>query len=135
MVGERTTADNSSSTTAKNKTDYRSYVYDNLNQLTRENNKTNNTTTLFTYDGIGNIKTKKIYGYTTGTVGTLTKNVTYKYGNDGKSGWNNLLTGVDFNGNGSYSSTETTSYDAIGNPTSYLGNHNLILQNSRQSRI
>jgi RHS repeat-associated protein len=123
MVGERTTADSSSSITAKNKVDYRSYVYDNLNQLTRENNKTSNTTTLFTYDGIGNIKTKKVYGYTTGTVGTLTTNIIYRYGNDGKSGWNNLLTGVDFDGNGSYSSTETITYDAIGNPTSYLGNN------------
>ncbi len=122
MVGERTTADSSSSITAKNKVDYRSYVYDNLNQLIRENNKTSNTTTLFTYDGIGNIKTKKVYGYTTGTVGTPTDSITYRYGNDGKSGWNNLLTGVDLNGNGSYSSNETISYDAIGNPTSYLGN-------------
>ena len=73
-----TTADSSSSITAKNKVDYRSYVYDNLKQLIRENNKTSNTTTLFTYDGMGNIKTKKVYGYTTGTVYTLTKTVTHK---------------------------------------------------------
>ena len=80
----------------------------------------NNTTTEISYDGIGNITSKSIYDYTTFAV---LKNVTYRYGNDGKSGWNNLLTGVDLNGNGSFSSSETISYDAIGNPTSYLGNN------------
>ena len=119
MIGERTTADNSSSTTAKNKTNYRSYMYDRFNQLIYEDNFTNNTTTDYSYDGIGNITSKIIYDYTTLD---LIKNVKYRYGNDGKSGWNNLLTGVDLNGNGSYSSSETISYDTIGNPTSYLGN-------------
>ena len=43
------------------------------------------------------------------------------YGNDGKTGWSNLLTGVDLSDNGTYETAETISYDAIGNPTSYLG--------------
>ena len=119
-VGERTTADNSSSTTANNTTRYRSYMYDRFNQLICEDNFPDNTITEFSYDGIGNITSKTTYDYTTLD---LIKDVTYRYGKDGKSGWNNLLTGVDFDGNGSYSSTETISYDAIGNPTSYLGNN------------
>lgn len=118
-VGERTTADNSSSTTTKNTTRYRSYMYDRFNQLICEDNFPDNTMTEFSYDGIGNITSKTTYNYTTLD---LIKDVTYRYGKDGKSGWNNLLTGVDLNGNGSYSSNETISYDAIGNPTSYLGN-------------
>ncbi|MBQ8767460.1 MAG: DNRLRE domain-containing protein, partial [Clostridia bacterium] len=119
MVGERTTADDSSSTTAKNKTSYRSYMYDRFNQLIYEENLPDSTITEFSYDGIGNIISKTTYDYTTLD---LIKDVTYRYGNDGKTGWNNLLTGVDLDGNGSYSSNETISYDAIGNPTSYLGN-------------
>ena len=93
---------------------YRNYTYDNKNQLTKEVNATTGITTAFTYDAIGNI-TKKVQS------GAVSKTINYRYGNDGKSSWNNLLTGVDLSDNGAYESTETISYDAIGNPTTYLG--------------
>ena len=93
---------------------YRTYTYDLKNQLLSEVNSTNGITTNFTYDAIGNI-TKKVQS------GAVSKTINYRYGNDGKTGWNNLLTGVDLSGNGAYESTETISYDAIGNPTTYLG--------------
>ena len=99
----------------KNSGAYRSYTYDKKNQLLSEVNSTNGITTNFTYDAIGNI-TKKVESSANGT-----KTINYRYGNDGKTGWNNLLIGVDFSGNGAYESTETISYDAIGNPTTYLG--------------
>ena len=120
--GQRATTDNPDSFGTTTPVGYRSYEYDNLNQLTRENNKTSNISTKFEYDGIGNITKKTEYAYTTETLGTATKTVTYRYGKDGKTGWNNLLTGVDLNGNGTYSTSETISYDAIGNPLTYLGN-------------
>lgn len=57
---------------------------------------------------------------TTSTGETLSnplKTVTYRYGKDGKTGWNKLLTGVDLDGNGTYGTGETITYDAIGNPS------------------
>ena len=92
--------------------DYRSYSYDNKYQLTRENNVTSGKTTVYSYDGLGNITSKTEYPYTQGALGTALSTVNYTYSNDGKNGWNKLLTAV---GN------ETVTYDAIGNPTSYLG--------------
>ena len=53
--------------------------------------------------------------------GTTTKTINYRYDKNGKTGWNNLLTGVDFSSNGTYETAETISYDNIGNPTKYLG--------------
>ncbi len=93
---------------------YRSYTYDGKNQLTKEINNTTGITTNFTYDAIGNI-TKKVQS------GNVSKTIKYRYGNDGNDGWNKLLTGVDLSGNDAFESAETISYDAIGNPTSYLG--------------
>ena len=92
--------------------DYRSYSYDNKYQLTRENNVTSGKTTVYSYDELGNITSKTEYPYTQGALGTALSTVNYTYSNDGKNGWNKLLTAV---GN------ETVTYDAIGNPTSYLG--------------
>ena len=92
--------------------DYRSYSYDNKYQLTRENNVTSGKTTVWGYDELGNITSKTEYPYTQGALGTALSTVNYTYSNDGKNGWNKLLTAV---GN------ETVTYDAIGNPTSYLG--------------
>ena len=106
----------------KNSGAYRSYTYDNKSQLLSEtittkdtNNNTITTTTNFTYDAIGNIS-KKVEND-----GTTTTTINYRYDKNGKTGWNNLLTGVDFSGNGSYETAETISYDNIGNPTTYLG--------------
>ncbi len=119
--GERAVANSSTSTNIINASAYRSYTYDALGQLTRENNVTDNKTTVFSYDGLGNILSKQEYAYTTGSLGTASKTIAYTYSNDNKSGWNNLLTSVDLNGNGTIASNETISYDAIGNPVTYLG--------------
>ncbi len=89
--------------------------------MTRENNKTSNKTTVWSYDELGNISAKTEYAYTTGTPSTATKTITYGYGKDSKSGWNNLLVSVDKNGNGTTDIGESISYDEIGNPTTYLG--------------
>ncbi|MGN0526793.1 MAG: DNRLRE domain-containing protein, partial [Acutalibacteraceae bacterium] len=94
---------------------YRDYTYDNKNQLLREVNATTGVTYNYSYDCLGNIISK------TETTEDGVKTVNYTYGNDGKTGWNNLLTGVDSNGDGTLSAEETISYDQIGNPTSYLG--------------
>ncbi|MBQ7106887.1 MAG: RHS repeat-associated core domain-containing protein, partial [Clostridia bacterium] len=102
--------------------EYRSYAYDNLNQLIRENNATNNKTTTFSYDELGNITSKTEYAYTTGDLGTVNKTILYGYSNDGKQGWKNLLTSVDLNGDGVITANEQITYDEIGNPITYLGN-------------
>ena len=122
--GERKITDDISSKEMENETAYRSYEYDDYNQLIREDNVTSGKTTLFNYDGLGNILSKEEYDYTeidTDSLGAAEKVIEYTYSNDGKSGWNNLLTSVDLNGNGTVSSSETISYDAIGNPVTYLG--------------
>ena len=72
-----------------------SYEFDKLGQLTRENNRLGNTTTLYEYDNAGNILRKKEYGYTTAStssLGTPSKTVEYTYGD---SGWKDLLTKWD----------------------------------------
>ena len=113
---------NSDAIEIANSAEYRSYAYDNLNQLIRENNASNNKTTAFSYDELGNILSKTEYAYTTGDLGTVNKTILYGYSNDGKQGWNNLLTSVDLNGDGVISINEQITYDEIGNPTNYLGN-------------
>ena len=112
----------SDSTETANLSAYASYTYNNLYELKRENNAVSGKTNYWSYDRTGNIKTRTEYAYTTAeTLSNPIKTVTYQYGNDGKNGWNKLLTGVDLDGNGSYGTGETITYDAIGNPTSYLG--------------
>ena len=59
--------------------DTTSYVYDSLNQLIRENNEDGDFTYVWTYDSGGNILSRTEYAYTTGTLGTPTDTVTYKY--------------------------------------------------------
>ena len=91
-----------------------SYVYDKANQLIRENlyygsGNTNNATYTYTYDEWGNLLEKNKYAYTTGTVGSVLDTVTYGYTD---SEWGDKLTSYDGN---------TITYDAMGNPTSYLG--------------
>ena len=84
------------------------YVYDNLGRLLRENNKALDKTFLFVYNVGGNIVSKTEYAYTTGTVGTAIKTYNYTYGN----AWKDQLTAFD---------GSAITYDASGNPTSYLG--------------
>ncbi|MBE6649615.1 MAG: hypothetical protein E7614_08905 [Ruminococcaceae bacterium] len=84
-----------------------SYVYDDANQLIRENNKYANATYVYEYDRYGNITSKKTYAYTTGTLGAVTNTVTYTYGDES---WGDLLT--------NYNGTSIT-YDAAGNPQNW----------------
>jgi YD repeat-containing protein len=51
------------------------FTYDELNQITRENNQEINKTITYAYDAGGNITTKTEYDYTTGTLGTSGKDV------------------------------------------------------------
>lgn len=83
------------------------YVYDGANQLTRENNQEAGKTWTYLYDASGNIRQKKEYTYTTGTLGTPIKTIVYEY-ND-TQGWGELLTSYDGN---------AITYDGIGNPLS-----------------
>ena len=85
-----------------------SYEYDNLGQLTRENNGVLGETYVYTYDNGGNRTSKVTYAYTTGTLGTATATQTYTYNN----AWGDQLTAVD---------GVAISYDAIGNPTTFDG--------------
>ena len=47
--------------------------------------------------------------------------ITYNYGNDGKTGWNYLLTSYDADSDGVVDTNEKISYDVIGNPLTYRG--------------
>ena len=85
-----------------------SYEYDNLGQLTRENNADTSRTYVYTYDYAGNIKSKKIYGYTTATTVSTTLYDTINYSYD--SAWGDKLTAYD---------GVAITYDTIGNPLTY----------------
>ena len=89
-----------------------SYTYDELGQLTRENNADSGKTTVYDYDGYGNITGKRVYNYTTSQSlsGLSYTAVNYSYGfNTGYwSGlWGDLL--KSYNG-------QQISYDEVGNP-------------------
>ena len=79
------------------------------NRLIRENNQVTNQTVTYEYDDFGNILNKKVYAYTTGTLGSPSSTVSYAYTN---SAWGDQLT--------SYDGTPIT-YDSMGNPTTYRG--------------
>ncbi|MCR5611902.1 MAG: hypothetical protein K6F68_08775 [Clostridiales bacterium] len=90
------------------------YAYDAENQLVRENlyygnGDANNATYTYKYDSWGNILRKRKHVYTTGTLGMSINNIPYGYTD---SQWGDLLT--SYNG-------QTITYDAMGNPTNYLG--------------
>ena len=87
------------------------YTYDAKNQLVRHDSATLKATYTYAYDAGGNITTKKIYAYTTGSLDgkTPTETINYTYGN---SAWGDELT--TYKG-------ESIVYDAIGNPTTYRG--------------
>ena len=98
-----------------------SYEYDYLNQLTRDNNSKSGKTTTYNYDNGGNILSKTIYDYTTGSLDGLTGTVVqYTYG-DGN--WKDKLTA--YNGN-------AITYDSIGNPLKYYNGNTFEWDNGRQ---
>ena len=80
------------------------YAYDNLGQLTRENNQAAGKTWTWTYDTAGNILSKSEYAYTTGSLGTALDTITYGYADS--RGWGDLLTSYD---------GRSFQYDEIGN--------------------
>ena len=90
------------------------YEYDNLGQLTREDNPYLGKSYTYTYDNAGNRTSKKTYAYTTGTLGTATATQNYSYNTD--STWGDQLAG--------------TTYDNIGNPLNYNGH--ALTWNGRQ---
>ena len=55
------------------------YEYDDLNQLVREDNRALGKSYTYTYDDAGNILSKKIYSFTTGTLGTPIDTISYAY--------------------------------------------------------
>ena len=83
------------------------FEYDELNQLTREDNANTNETVTYQYDAGGNLTQKKKYAYTTGTLGPVLETVDYSYEN---AEWKDLLT--SYNG-------QAITYDGIGNPLTY----------------
>lgn len=93
------------------------YYYDELNQLVREDNKWVGKTITYTYDLGGNMTQKKEYAYTTSEslqYKTVNRTVTYHYRS---TGWKDQLTSVSY----SDGTTETITYDVMGNAKSYRG--------------
>ena len=89
-----------------------SYTYDELGQLTRENNADSGNTTVYDYDGYGNIAGKRVYNYTTSQslsgLSYTAVNYTYGFNTGYWSGlWGDLL--KSYNG-------QQISYDEVGNP-------------------
>ncbi len=81
------------------------YVYDNANQLIRENNQAAGFTWVWSYDSAGNLKSRQKYAYTTGAVTSANalEHVSYGY-SDGD--WGDLL--ISYGG-------RAFAYDEIGN--------------------
>ena len=83
---------------------HRSYQYDKLGQLIRENDEISGNTWVFNYDTRGNITSKVRYAYTTAsTLGTALETIPYTYQS---SGWKDILTSVG---------STTYTNDTIGN--------------------
>jgi hypothetical protein len=80
-----------------------------LNQLIREDNEVLNKTITYSYDGGGNITSKKEYGYTTEVLGDVIKNYDYGYDDDN---WKDKLGLYDKSGTQVVSYT----YDSWGKP-------------------
>ena len=102
-----------------------SYEYDAEERITKVTDSVDGTTT-YTYDALGQLLEEKVNGKVVNSMeydnnGNITKKngKEYAYG-DAK--WKDLLTGFD---------GKTISYDAQGNPTSYLG-HTLTWEKGRQ---
>lgn len=99
------------------------YFYDELGQLTRINDATQNKTYTYTYDIGGNLRMKRVYSYHPGSLNGQTPLQTriYSYTD---SGWGDLLTRYD---------SQVIVYDEIGNPISY-GDWDLTWEGGRMLR-
>ena len=82
------------------------YAYDEAGQLVRVDNAQTGDTVTYVYDQGGNIVSKTIYPFTTGTPGTATDTVTYTY----DSTWKDQLASYD---------GELLDCDELGNPEVY----------------
>ena len=89
-----------------------SYAYDDLGQLTRENNLPANRTYLYTYDKDGNILSKTECNYTTSNTPSVIGVTSFTYGN----GRSDVLKKITLpNGQ-----TFTPTHDIVGNPSSVM---------------
>ena len=98
-------------------TDHMLYTYNGMNQVIREEDAVRGTTYTYTYDLGGNLLENKKY-YLVNGVEELRGTDTYTYNSD----WKDQLT--SFNG-------KAITYDAMGNPLSYMG-MNLTWEKGRQ---
>ena len=98
-------------------TDHMLYTYNGMNQVIREEDAVRGTTYTYTYDLGGNLLENKKYDQVNG-VEELRGTDTYTYNSD----WKDQLT--SFNG-------KAITYDAMGNPLSYMG-MNLTWEKGRQ---
>ena len=99
----------------------KSYEYDALGQLIRENDADANKTYTYTYDNAGNILTKSTYAYTTGTLGTVQQCTVYGYDATFKD---LLVSTKTYSGDPAtapLTSQKVFVTDTIGNPTTYGG--------------
>ena len=89
-----------------------SYTYDEIGQLIRENDESQNLTVVYSYDNGGNLTAKNIYPYTAGSItAEPLQTISYSYGGE-TAKWKDQLT--NYNG-------QQITYDGIGNPLSYRG--------------
>ena len=97
-----------------------------MNQLVRENlyygeNNSANSTYTYAYDSYGNMLGKYRYAYTTGSIANKLGIIVAEYQYT-DSQWGDLLTAVtDGTVSTGLKQNDTVSYDAMGNPTRYLG--------------
>jgi len=95
------------------------YIYNELNEVIRENNQRDQVTWVYEYDLGGNIVAKKEYPYTTGSLSTPLRVIPYVYGD---AVWKDLLTSYD---------GQAISSDTIGNPL-IMGDRSFTWQKGRQ---
>ena len=82
------------------------YYYDTNKELSREDNAWKNQTITYNYDANGNLTTKTVYPYTTGSLGTAITTNFYQYNSKDQL--------TNYNG-------KDITYDVAGNMTSYNG--------------
>lgn len=93
------------------------YLYNEANQIIREDNRQFNKTYVYEYDEGGNISNKKTYSYTLENLGEVISTINFSY----DSSWKDKLISYD-----NYS----VLYDDLGNPISY--DDNILDWNGRQ---
>lgn len=93
------------------------YYYNNLKEVTREDNQELNKTIIYVYDLGGNLTNRKEYLYN--SFQNLTRSILYQY-ND--TNWKDKLTNYD---------GKAITYDSIGNPLTYDG-YSYAWENGRQ---